>query len=282
MKKPKILVLGSQGMVGHVVFAYFKELTNYDTHGLARSVGEDVSTVLDVRDFKNLEDYLKQEKFDYVINCIGVLIQSSEKNKSDAILLNSYLPNFLAECGLQYGYKLIHISTDCVFSGREGSYTETSECDGYSTYARTKILGEIANEKDLTIRTSVIGPELKSYGEGLLNWFLTQKDEISGYSNVFWTGVTTYELAKALVYFIEENVSGIFQLVPDHKISKYELLQIAKTIFQKNITIHKSDEYYSDKSLIPTSDFPYKVNSYQVMMKELKTWMEAFGYSYLI
>ena len=129
------------------------------------------------------------------------------------------------------GGMLIHISTDCVFSGNKGNYIETDYRDARDIYGLSKALGEIDNENDLTIRTSIIGPELKTNGEGLFHWFLSQKGNVYGYTDAIWGGVTTLEFAKAIDCAIEQRITGLINLTNKVPISKYELLKLSQKIF---------------------------------------------------
>ena len=275
----KILILGVLGMAGHIMAEYLDSLNKYELFGIARNKDSKyVTKELDIRDFALLENYIKDVKPDYIINCIGILVSASNKNFSNAIQINSYLPNFLSELGNKLSYKFIHISTDCVFSGKDGEYTEKSFKDGDDIYSRTKALGEINNTRDLTIRTSIIGPELKKDGTGLLDWFLKQDDKISGYSKVYWSGVTTLELAKQTNAFIEQNICGLYNLCPENKISKYDLLKLFSNTWNKDIIIENNDRYLIDKSLVCTrKDFHYMLSrpNYIKMIKETQEWMEV-------
>ncbi len=271
----KIIVLGSLGMAGHIMAEYLDSFSDYEVIGVARDDGKYVTKVLDVLDFSALENYLNEVKPDVVVNCIGVLVSLSKNDISTAIMINSYLPNYLSELGKKVGYKLIHISTDCVFSGKVGQYTEDAFKDGDDNYARTKALGEVVNGLDLTIRTSIIGPELKKDGSGLLDWFFKQKGEISGYTQAYWSGVTTLELAKATNEMIRQQVTGLFQLCPDQKISKYDLLGLFSKVWRKGLSISPFENYMVDKSLLCTrTDFEYRELEYEPMLLELKQWMD--------
>jgi dTDP-4-dehydrorhamnose reductase len=273
--KKKVIVLGALGMAGHIMVEVLAEISEYKVFGIARQTGKYVDAVLDVTDFKALENYLQRVKPDYVINCVGALVSQSKDDLSSAILLNSYLPNFLSQLGNKLDYKLIHISTDCVFSGKDGGYNESSYRDGDDNYARTKALGEIVNDKDLTIRTSIIGPELKMNGTGLLDWFFKQHGTINGYTQAYWSGVTTLELAKATVAFLKQDITGLFQLCPKDKISKYNLLKLFAQVWGKSIEVKPFDNYKVDKSLVCTrSDFGYKAPEFEKMLTETKQWME--------
>lgn len=273
--RKKIIVLGSLGMAGHIMTEILSKTGEYEVFGVARQAGDYVSRVLDVTNFKALEEYIQEIKPDYVVNCIGALVSQSKEDVPTAILLNSYLPNFLSKLGNELDYKLIHISTDCVFSGKEGQYTETSYRDGDDNYARTKTLGEVINNKDLTIRTSIIGPELKKDGTGLLDWFFKQEGTINGYTQAYWSGVTTLELAKATVAFIKQDTTGLYQLCPRGKISKFELLKLFAKVWGKEITVMPFEDYKVDKSLVCTrSDFSYPTPGFEKMLIELKAWMD--------
>ena len=274
-RKKKVVVLGSQGMAGHIMAEVLDETAIYEVYGVARNNGKYVDTIFDLTDAKTLEAYLTQVKPDYVINCVGALVSQSKEDLPTAILLNSYLPNFLSKLGNEMNYKLVHISTDCVFSGKDGHYTETSYRDGDDNYARTKAIGEVINNKDLTIRTSIIGPELKSNGTGLLDWFFKQGGTVNGYTQAYWSGVTTLELAKTTVEFLKQDITGLYQLCPKDKISKYELLKLFATVWNKEIKVIPFDDYKVDKSLVCTrSDFDYATPEYQKMLVETKQWMK--------
>lgn len=279
----KILVLGVLGMAGHVMAEYLDSLDDYQVYGIARSDGRYVTKKIDILDFSNVESYLNEIKPDVIINCIGMLVQQSKNDISTAILINSYLPHFLSELGNRLDYKLIHISTDCVFSGKEGQYKEGAFKDGDDNYARTKALGEVINDKDLTIRTSIIGPELKNNGTGLLDWFFKQSGEIKGYTQAYWSGVTTLELAKATHEMIKQNIAGLFQLCPENKISKYDLLGLFAKIWNKELTIVPFDNHAVDKSLVCLrEDFEYYKLNYDSMLIELKQWIENHPTYYFI
>ncbi|NQX55200.1 SDR family oxidoreductase [Pedobacter panaciterrae] len=273
----KVFIIGSKGMAGHVIYNYFKENTKFELVDIARGTEfHKPSYQMDVTNFQELKKILDIEKPDVVINCIGILNKDAEEHPDKAILLNSYLPHFLAQTGTQVGFKLIHISTDCVFNGKKGGYTEISEKDGIGFYAQSKALGEVSYGRHLTLRTSIIGPELKDNGIGLFHWFMNQEGTIKGYSRAYWTGVTTLELSKALVESIKQDISGLHHLVNESKIDKFELTNLFKDVFKKNlIEIEPYDGYVVDKSLIRTNtEFDYRVPTYPVMIKEMKGWID--------
>ena len=272
----KIVVIGCKGMAGHIVNDYLESLGTYDVYGIARGVEREKNLInLDVTNIRELENILKINSFDVVVNCIGILNETAEENPELAIWLNSYFPHYLSSLGREYKFKFIHISTDCVFSGKEGGYTVESFKNGVGYYAQSKALGEVINTSDLTFRTSIIGPELKQNGIGLFHWFMNQKDEISGFTEVFWSGVTTLELAKAINESITQELTGLYQLVYNTKISKYDLINEFNNIFRNNgVIVNQNSNYISDKSMINSrTDFNYTVPDYSTMVKEMKEWM---------
>jgi dTDP-4-dehydrorhamnose reductase len=282
----KVIIIGSKGMAGHVMFEYLNENTNYEVIGIAR--GNDFYIPkydLDITDFKKLKNVLIDEEPDIVINCIGILNKDAEDHPDNAILLNSYFPHFLAGIGKDISFKVIHVSTDCVFNGKKGGYKEDSIKDGFGIYAQSKALGEINYGNNLTLRTSIIGPELKLSGIGLFHWFMQQKGKIKGYSEAYWTGVTTIELAKAVYAAIEQDITGLHHLVNDSKINKFDLTNLFKTVFVRNdVSIEAYEAYKVDKSLIRTNySFDYSVPSYEKMIKEMKQWIrdhkELYNYN---
>tara|TARA_B110000967_G_scaffold192317_1_gene218855 strand:+ start:212 stop:1072 length:861 start_codon:yes stop_codon:yes gene_type:complete len=279
----KVLVIGCKGMAGHVIKTYLESLNNYQVIGIARNVNSNKNLFnLDVSDTNKLEQILKESSFDIVINCIGLLNKTAEDNPELAVWFNSYFPHLLSNFGNKYGFKLIHISTDCVFSGKEGGYKEDSFKNGNGFYAQSKALGEVINNKDLTFRTSIIGPELKYDGIGLFHWFMNQENEISGFSKAYWTGVTTLELAEGINHSIQQDLKGLYHFVNESKISKYDLINIFNQNFRDNkIKITEDSTYKIDKSLISTrNDFKYNVSSYTDMIFKMKQWMSQYNENY--
>lgn len=272
----KFLVLGCNGMSGHTVSIYLKE-KGHKVIGFARYKSRFIETIVgDARE----QDFLKQsvwnEEPDSIVNCIGILNRDAECKKSEAVYLNSYLPHFLEDITSNTKTQVIHISTDCVFSGEKGNYSEDALRDGKSFYDRSKALGELENEKDFTIRTSIIGPDLNPDGIGLMNWFMQQKDYIWGYSNAIWTGITTLQLAKCIEYIAKEKISGLYNVVPIKSISKYDLLVLCNAYLRNNtISIRRSEKYVVDKSLQGRAfNDLYEIPDYKTMMTEMASWME--------
>ncbi len=275
--KMKILVLGGTGMAGHIISIYFVE-AGYDVTTFSRKKVDYCKNINgDITDFANLEKIIKMGNFDAIINAIGVLNKDAEDNKSNAILLNSYLPHFLSENTKKMKTKLIHMSTDCVFSGRRGSYSEMDFKDGDTFYDRSKALGELNNNRDLTFRNSIVGPDINEEGIGLFNWFMKQNSTINGFTKALWTGVTTLTLAKAMEQALKENLCGLYNLVNNKSISKYDLLNMFNLYMKNNKTnIVSMDTLGVDKSLVNNrSDFSFEVPSYETMIREMKEWMDS-------
>ena len=271
MKIPlKILVLGSTGMLGHQVVNYldkFEDLRIFNFSYKNKLNNETV--IVDAMDQALLEEQIISIKPDYIVNCIGVLVEGS-KDINRAKYLNAFLPNELKKICKKINAKLIHISTDCVFSGAIGSYKENDLRDGKGTYAKTKISGEIIDGQNLTIRTSIIGPELKSNGEGLFEWFMNQTNEVHGYKNAIWSGVTTLELSKAIRWAIKKNIVGIYHITNNRVINKYDLLNLFKKYTEKNIRIIPFDNKRVDKSFIDTRCLiDYVIPSYEEMIESM-------------
>ena len=275
-KKMKLLILGGTGMAGHTISIYFKE-KGYDVTAFCRSEVEYCNNIKgDVTDFENLKKIIVEGQYDAIINAIGILNQDAEDNKAIAVLLNAFLPHFLSDTTKDMKTKIICMSTDCVFSGKTGSYSECSFRDGETFYDRSKALGELKNNKDLTFRNSIIGPDMNVKGIGLFNWFMKQEDQIYGFTKVIWTGVTTLTLAKAIEQALTENLTGLYNLVNNKTISKYELLQLFNRFMKNNeIEILQSDSHFLDKSLVSNrTDFSFKVPSYETMVYEMKEWID--------
>lgn len=279
----KFLILGCNGMVGHMVSLYLKEM-GYEVEGYARKKSNYIHTIVgDARDSKLLEDIIRTGNYTNIVNCIGLLNESAENDRESAVYLNAYLPHFLEKITNGMRTQIIHISTDCVFSGSRGNYTELDFPDGKSFYDRSKALGELTNQKDVTLRMSVIGPDINENGIGLINWFLKQKGSVNGYSNVFWTGLTTLQLAKTIENVANQGVNGLYNMVPGKKISKYNLLVLFnKYLRSDSIEIVKEENYKIDKSLKRTNfeRFTYKMPEYEQQIKELGEWMREHNWLY--
>jgi dTDP-4-dehydrorhamnose reductase len=270
----KVLLLGSEGMLGHMVKLYFQE-QGHTVKGTTRSSDGDYT--LDVmKNINDIESFIDDFKPDAIINCIGILNKVAEDNHSLAVMVNSYLPHYVDEIARRKGMKFVHVSTDCVFDGKaSGGYTETDLRTATDFYGRSKGLGEVDNDASVTLRTSIVGPDVNEKGIGLFQWFMNQQGETSGYDKVIWTGVTTLQFAKCMEQAITKNVTGIRHAVNNDKIDKYNLLLLFKKYFNKDITIHPKSDYVSDKSLVRTTNFDFGIPSYDQMVKEMADWVNT-------
>ena len=272
----KFLVFGAAGMAGHMISMYLIE-QGHEVLGFdRRKVGHCKSIVGDARDLVSVRGLVRSGRFDSVINCIGILNQQAEQNKELAVFLNSYFPHFLAEITKDTNTQIIHMSTDCVFSGDRGDYVEDDFPDGPSFYDRTKALGELEDNKNITMRNSIVGPDMNEDGIGLLNWFMKQNGSIRGYTKAIWTGLTTLELARAMEYAAMVKASGLYNMVYTEPISKYDLLVLFNKYLRGNeVCIQPWDGVVIDKSLKRTRfDFEYLVPDYDKMVYEMAEWIK--------
>jgi dTDP-4-dehydrorhamnose reductase len=260
----RLLILDIDGMLGHVLKSYFESL-NYDV----ATYSPDVDSIYSV------EEEIMTFKPDVVVNCAAVLIKESEEKPRNAILINSFLPHYLDHLSNKHHFKLIHRSTDCVFEGKSGDYTEKSVPDATSFYGRTKALGEINNDHVLTLRVSIIGPnEHPDLSDDLLSWFSGQNGVVHGYTKVFWTGITTQEFARIIETSINNNLTGLHNVTNGQKISKADLLRLFNNHFSHKKEIVDDDSKISDKSLSRTNTtYDFNIPEYEVMINEMFDWI---------
>ena len=269
MQKKKVLIIGATGMLGHMVHKYFDQLGVYELYNsVYRTPLNSQSIICNVKDQNAIAELFKQTKPEIVINCVGALVQESQSNPSSAIYLNALFPQILKGLCNEYQAKLIHVSTDCVFSGKKGAYSEDDFRDADDIYGRSKALGEIFDAPHCTLRTSIIGPELKD-GTGLFHWFMKQEGEVKGYTNAYWSGVTTYELAKAIEKVIGNDLKGLYHVTNGEKISKYELLNLFNKLRKEKAIIVPFEGYKVDKSLIKSKKFDFEVPSFEEMVSQM-------------
>tara|TARA_B100001057_G_C22861589_1_gene954754 strand:+ start:3537 stop:4418 length:882 start_codon:yes stop_codon:yes gene_type:complete len=267
--KKKVMILGSTGLIGHQVYTYLKKKNKYELFNISKSKLNSDTIILDATDYLKLEKEIFNIRPHFIVNCIGILIEKSEKYPDIAKKLNSKLPKQLQKTSEKLNSKIIHMSTDCVFSGVKGNYNENDIPDGVSAYAKSKIKGEIDNKNHLTIRTSVIGPELKK-GTELFDWFMREKNEVNGYTGSIWSGVTTLELSKMVFYCIENNINGIYNFSSLVPTTKYKLLITIKDVFSKDIYVKKIIGVKTNKVLIDNRKlFNFKVPDYKTMIEDL-------------
>jgi dTDP-4-dehydrorhamnose reductase len=272
----KLLILGGNGMAGHMLADYFRRQGKHHVFHTTRDKSDLGGLYVDASDIAGVEKLVDIVSPHVIINAMGVLNQFAERDKIGAYYVNGFLPHHLWRTAEAVQARLIHISTDCVFEGTRGGYTEDDIPDGTSVYALTKSLGEVQKPGHLTIRTSIIGPEIRPGGIGLMEWFLAQSGQVSGYRKVIWNGVTTLELAKVIDVMLNSTISGLIHLAHPQPVSKYELLQHIQAAFHKeNVEIISDDVQVQDRTLVNTrTDVVVPLPSYPVMLKELADWMK--------
>ena len=265
-----ILILGSTGMIGHKIYQVLLRNKAFKLFNISKSQLNDETIILDLRNFGELRSTIQNIKPDIVVNAAGILIEESELKPIDSVQLNSLLPLRLSDLSKELGFKLMQISTDCVFSGRSGPYLVSDVKDANSIYGRTKALGEVCDDPNLIIRTSVIGPDLGSDGKELFNWFMNQSGEINGFSKSIWSGVTTLELAEYVEYCILNEIIGLNHLTSGTSISKYDLLKIMNKLSGKKLRINRVDGPINNKVLLAERSFFYtRPQSYSELLKKM-------------
>ena len=253
----RILILGAQGMAGHMMSLYLKENTDWDIIPWGRKEFE-------VKDNdKTWKDQIiklnEAKHIGCIINYIGILKPVANANPILAMKINAVFPHELAELGTALKAKIIHLSTDC--------------WNDLDTYGRSKRAGELNYPNHLTIRTSIIGPELESDGSGLFHWFMSQEGESNGFVNHYWDGVTTLELAKTIKSLIETRpgLAHIKDLRTRVKVNKFELLNYIKSAFKKEIVVRKKETDVIDKT---NSNAEIRCDLHlNDQIIELKNWM---------
>lgn len=255
----RILVLGANGMLGNTVVRFLsidKKNRVYATLRKSSKILEEKTS--NVHFLKNIslesEDGLLRtfalSRPDVVINCVGLVKQlKSSQLPIESILINSLLPHRIARLCEFSNARFIHISTDCVFSGKLGNYSEDDIPDANDLYGRSKLMGEVCYGRSITLRTSIIGHEIER-SIGLLEWFLKQEYSIKGYQKAIFSGLPTVELARVISDYIipNENLTGLYH-VAAKPISKFHLLEIINEIYKKRINIQPDDELTIDRSL---------------------------------
>tara|TARA_X000000368_G_scaffold81982_1_gene61875 strand:- start:6075 stop:6941 length:867 start_codon:yes stop_codon:yes gene_type:complete len=282
----KVLILGGSGMVGHAliknlsdkyeVYSILRQRTDLESTEFFKNILEKNRCIFldDINQHRKLSDVIKKISPDILINCIGVIKQRGDvKNILNMIKINALLPHTLNEICFKNKVKLIHLSTDCVFSGNKGYYKESDNPDPVDKYGASKLLGEIIEGDALTIRTSFIGPELFNK-KSLFEWIKSQKDsEIDGFENAIYSGLTTYAFANIVEQIIDQHqdLNGLWQISSD-PISKFDLIALINVIFKLNIKINRNSSFQCDRSL-NSSKFKNKtkimVPSWKEMINDL-------------
>ncbi|MFI6234174.1 dTDP-4-dehydrorhamnose reductase family protein [Micromonospora sp. NPDC050784] len=239
----RVLVLGATGMLGHALVRELSEDTALDVYGAARSMEgrahlfppdllARITPALDVSRFDQVRQVLDDIRPDMVVNCVGVIKQRPDvQDAVQTVTLNALFPHLLANACAQLGSRLVHVSTDCVFSGSRGGYRESDLPDPPDLYGQSKLLGETTLAPALTLRTSIIGHELTT-NRSLLDWFLSQPGRVGGYTRAIYSGVTTVEFARLLreVILPSEDLTGLYHLAAE-PISKYDLLRLVADVY---------------------------------------------------
>lgn len=256
----RVLILGATGMLGHKLTQVLSQ--QFEVYATVRSSSEALAEHpvigeqcllgnVGVENFDSVVRSLALSKPQYIINCIGIVKQHlAAKDPLPSISVNALFPHRLAQVCQAAGIRLIHISTDCVFSGRKGNYAESDVADAQDLYGRTKLLGEVSGEGCLTLRTSIIGRELAT-SHGLIEWFLSQEGKaIRGYKKAIFSGFTTNVLAEIIAQIITQHcdMQGVWH-VSAEPISKFDLLSLVKQVYKLNIQIESDETVECDRSL---------------------------------
>ena len=261
MSKLKVLVLGVSGMLGSAIFRCLSVDTSMDVFGSVRDrtsveklftkeIRHKLIGNIDIICEMDMLGLFAQVRPDVVINCIGIVKQlPSSKDHLQSIEINSRLPHRLARYCNAFDARLVHFSTDCVFSGQTGFYTEADNPDAYDLYGQTKSLGEINGPNNITLRTSIIGHELNS-AKSLVDWFLGQSGTVRGYVNAVFSGLPTIEVARVLREHVipDPMLSGTYHLSVD-PINKFDLLQLVADTYRKKIVIEPDTSLNINRAL---------------------------------
>ena len=256
-------MLGASGMLGNAVFRLFAKSPSFLTMGslrstnllryLAKDLHDRVICGVDVENLDSLTGLFAKSRPDVVINCIGLVKQLAAGDDPMVVIpINALLPHRLARLCEVAGARLVHISSDCVFSGAKGMYTEADESDAKDLYGRSKYLGEVDYPHAITLRTSIIGHEL-SGSQSLLGWFLAQKEGVRGFRRAIFSGLPAAELALVIRDYVlpRPELHGLYH-VSAKAINKYELLRLVANVYGKSVEIHPDDQLVIDRSLNST------------------------------
>ena len=281
----KVLILGSSGLLGNTLKIFLKE-KKIKPYYITKNKSHKYNFCLkNFKNFKKLEKIIKKIKPKYIINCIGVTHHhKTYEDKNNTKSINSILPVFLSKLCFKQKIYLVHISTDCVFSGKSGNYSEKSRKNPIGYYGLTKSKGEVKNLYSTTIRTSFIGPEYSS-NKSLLSWFLSRNSQVKGFSRAFFSRITSVELSKIIYnFFLKSNkFYNSITNIGSYRISKYDLLIQINNIFKKKIIIEKFPDFQIDRSLNSykfQKISKYKQKNWKKMLNELKKFMIVNKYKF--
>jgi len=264
----KIAIIGATGMVGHVLF-YELRKKNIDVTGIGRrKIEKDLLNFDLYTDRDQVKRFLQDSKFDIIINCSAILVNESNKNRFQAVFINSFLPHLLVDLFKNTNTKVVHLSTGGVFSGNDEFYFEDSPLSPLTYYGITKAAGEFNNNKDLVIRSDFWGPENKKNGTGLFNWFLNQDNStVTSYTNVFFNGISNIELARIMLDLI--NYTGIVHIGTNERKSKCDFLEKIRNVFNlENTTLVKNDTIKKNIYLKSKKELPY-INDFDTMINDI-------------
>ncbi|BFU42436.1 dTDP-4-dehydrorhamnose reductase family protein [Krasilnikovia sp. MM14-A1004] len=287
----KVLILGVTGMLGHVLLRELGDREDLDVRGVARhadslenqipdALARRVITGVDATNFKSVRRVIWRTQPDIVVNCIGVIKQDPRVGDSvTTVAVNSLFPHLLARECAERGVRLVHVSTDCVFSGVQGDYSEDSVPDPVDFYGRSKLLGEVPAPA-LVLRTSIIGHELRG-NRSLIDWFLKASGTVRGFTRAIYTGVTTFEFARLLadVVIPDERLTGLLHVASD-KISKYDLLGLVAKEYDWQGSIVPSEDVVCDRSMRADRFFEltgYRAPDWPTMIREMREHSTRWG-----
>lgn len=260
-KKQGILILGATGMLGHTLVHDFSRRDQFTVYATARNLNRlsqwftseqlyRIHSPVDADDFASVTRVLAEVRPEVVINCIGVIKQlNAARDPLACIAINALFPHRLAKECERIGARMIHISSDCVFTGKKGRYIESDFPDGDDLYGRTKLLGEVDYPLAVTLRTSIIGHELNSH-VSLIDWFLAQTERVKGFTRAIYSGFPTVEMARIIAEVVipRPELHGLYH-VSSAPISKYDLLCLVQEHYAKTIEIEPYDGFFCDRSL---------------------------------
>lgn len=289
----KILIVGGDGMLGHQLLHTLQQ-----QHDVRVTLRQDLAVYskdklftqensyvgVDVRRFEELLNAIADFQPQAIVNAVGIVKQrKSAKDILPSLEINALFPHRLSLFCKTAGIRLIHISTDCIFSGRKGNYTEADTSDAEDVYGKTKYLGELSEPHCVTLRSSIIGLELY-HKSGLIEWFLAQKGNIKGFTKAIYSGLTTQEMSRVIdrVLVKHPEISGVWHVSSDQAVNKYELLNVfSELLGRKDIRIERDEDFICDRSLLsePFKEITgYKPPSWQVMLSELANQVKQRDY----
>jgi len=282
----RVLIVGATGMLGNTLMRLFSKSEGMSVWGTVRRVPgafanqpfrDRLIPGVDVAEFDTLIHAFAIARPDVVINCVGLVKQLAEADRPlSAIPVNSVLPHRLASLAEAVGARFVHVSTDCVFSGRKGMYAEDDFADAYDLYGRSKLLGEVDAAHAITLRTSIIGHELNS-AQGLVEWFLSQQEHVRGFRKAIFSGLPTVELGRVIRDYVlpQAVLRGVYH-VSAEPISKYDLLRLVAEVYRRSTRIIPDDEFVLDRSL-DSSRFRTATGYSPPVWSELVRSMKDFG-----